>query len=434
MVYEIEFNIIDARVNNYTTGPQIIPAVCNLTNEIIAIVWESYEQEGVGLEYGVYGTVIDTTTGYNITAEFHVNDYTTYSQRYASICALSSEVVAIAWSSWNQDGSSWGVYAKVFNVITRTSMTPEIAVNENTTGYQYNPSICALSNDKFAISWQSDQDDEVFDIYARVFNATTGAGITGEFLVNNFTIGTQHHPSICKLTQDSFAVSWESSHLDGDGFGVFGVVIDAATGNNITNQFQINDYTVNDQWFSSLCALDNEKIAVTWRSEGQDGNGTGVYATVIDTATGYNITAELQMNEETASSQSNPSICALSSDIFIVAWESINQDGDGWGVYIRAVNVTTGTWITSEYQVNNYTIGHQSYSAVSALSSKRFAVVWNSEGQDGDSYGIYFSTSTLGNSIPNGTPTTISGYELYMMICVIGLSVTVAFRKYRKFN
>ncbi|MFX0043498.1 MAG: hypothetical protein ACFE8L_11355 [Candidatus Hodarchaeota archaeon] len=434
VVYDLEFNIVDAQVNNYTTNNQKLPSICLLTNETLAIVWESYGQDGG--ENGVYGTVIDATTGNNITSEFRVNDYTSYNQAFASICALSSEVVAIAWSSWNQDGSFWGVYTKVYNVITHTSLTPEIPVNEYTSGYQYEPSICALSNDSFAIAWQSNQDAGSYDVYARVFNATTGSAITGEFRVNNFTTGSQQRPSICSLSQDAFAVAWESSNLDGDGYGVFGVVIDAATGNNLTKQFQINDYTINDQWFCSACALDNENIAVAWRSNGQDGSGYGVYATVIDTTTGNNITAELQMNQENFTSQQNPSICALSSDLFIVAWESASQDGDGYGVYMRAVNVTTSKSIVPEYQVNNYTTGNQWYSGICALSNKDVAIVWESDGQDGDGYGIYLSTSTLASSILSEKSKEIPGYNLYIMISVIGLVIgtviTVKLRKNQK--
>ena len=338
----------------------------------------------------------------------------------------------VAWSSIGQDGDMWGVYANVFNVITKTSITPELQVNEYTFGYQYEPSICALSNDSFAVAWQSNQEAGSYDVYARVFNATTGNSITGEFRVNNSTIGSQHRPSICTLSQDSFAVSWESNNIDGKGFGVVGVVIDAVTGNNVTKEFHVNDYTVDEQWFSSACALDNENIAVAWRSQGQDGSGYGVYATVIDTTTGNNITAELQMNEETANNQQNPSICALSSDLFMVAWESANQDGDGYGVYMRAINVTTGNSIISEYQVNNYTTGNQWYSAICALSNKSVALVWESDGQDGDGYGIYFSTSTLVISIPNGKSTSIPGYDFYILISVIGVSIMAILRKRQK--
>ncbi|MFX1345088.1 MAG: hypothetical protein ACFFAI_08255 [Promethearchaeota archaeon] len=431
----VEFNIVDARANDYTTSNQKLPSVCVLTNETIAIVWESNEQEGGGLANGIYGTVIDISTGNNITAEFHVNEYTTDNQGFASICALSNEVVAVAWSSMGQDGDMWGIYTKVFNVITNTNITAELQVNEYWAGYQYEPSICALSSDSYALAWQSYQDGS-YDVYARVYNATTGTPITGEFRVHNDTAGSQHRPSVCTLSPDSFAVSWESNTQDGDGFGVAGVVIDAATGNNITREFQVNDYSTDDQWFSSICALDNEKIAVAWRSNGQDGNSNGVYATVIDTTTGNNITTELQMNEFAMNTQQNPSICALSSDLFMVAWESNLQDGSVYGVYMKAVNVTTGTAIISETRVNNYTTGNQWYSAICALSNESVAVVWESDGQDGDGYGIYFSTSTLVRSIPNGNGNgkspTIPGFEFYIMLSAIGLSIIVILRKNQK--
>jgi hypothetical protein len=432
---DVEFNLIDARANNYTASDQKHPSLCALNNETFAIFWESYGQEGGGPpapEYGIYGTVIEVTTGNNVTAEFLVNDYTSYNQRYSSICALTDEIVAVAWSSWNQDGSFWGVYTKVINVITGIDVTSEIAVNQVTTGYQYEPSICALSDDTFAIAWHSNQDALQYDVYARVFNATTGTGITSEFRVNNYTTGSQQRPSVSTLTEDSFVVTWESSLQDSDGYGVFGVVIDAATGNNLTKTFQVNEYIAYDQWFSSVCSLDDEKIAVAWRDAYQDGNGTGVYAIVIDTTTGNNVTAELQMNEYNEYAQQNPSICALSSDLFMVAWESGIQDGNGYGVYIRAVNVTTGMPIFSEVQVNNFTTGNQWVTAICALSEKNVVVAWESAFQDGDGFGVYFSSATLIASTPSNGSTSIPGYDFYFMVGAIGLSLAVILRKFKK--
>ena len=62
----------------------------------------------------MYASVFDATTGKNITREFRVNNYTLDGQEYPSVCALSSETFAVAWQSWWQDLSGYGVYASVF--------------------------------------------------------------------------------------------------------------------------------------------------------------------------------------------------------------------------------------------------------------------------------------------------------------------------------
>jgi len=131
--------------------------------------------------------------------------------------------------------------------------------------------------------------------------------------------------------------------------------------------------------------------------------------------------------------QQNPSICALSNDLFMVAWESALQDGDGYGVYMRAVNATTGTPIFSEVQVNNYTTGNQWYTALCAPSDKDVVVAWESAYQDGDGFGIYFSSATLKQTLPsNGKSTSIPGYNYYFMISAIGLSLVVILKKFKR--
>jgi hypothetical protein len=43
----------------------------------------------------------------------------------------------------------------------------------------------------------------------------------------------------------------------------------------------------------------------------------------------------------------------------------------------------------SEFQVNTWTTDDQSSPSVTSLSNGGFVVVWESNGQDGDGYGVY---------------------------------------------
>ena len=140
--------------------------------------------------------------------EKRVNAYTTNDQESSSICELSSDSVAVAWQSNGQDGDGYGIYARVFNITTGNNITAEFRVNEGTTYSQYNPSICALSNDTLAIAWRdTGQNPPGDNVYARVFNATTGNNITAEFRVNTYTANDQYAASICALSSDAFAVT-----------------------------------------------------------------------------------------------------------------------------------------------------------------------------------------------------------------------------------
>ena len=105
--------------------------------------------------------------------------------------------------------------------------------------------------------------------------------------------------------------------------------------NNITNKFHVNDYTTLNQQAPSISALSSDTFAIAWESDGQDLSDEGVYVRVFNAITGNSITNEFLVNEETTNDQMKPSIAALSIDRFIIAWQSYDQDAGGTdnGVY-----------------------------------------------------------------------------------------------------
>ena len=72
----------------------------------------------------------------------------------------------------------------------------------------------------------------------------------------------------------------------------------------------------------------------------------------------------------------------------MLVWQSIGQDGGDNGVFGRRFN-SSGTAQAEEFQVSVYTTATQAAPAVAVTGAGRFVVAWNSEGQDGDGYGIF---------------------------------------------
>ncbi|MCA9009476.1 MAG: DUF2341 domain-containing protein [Planctomycetaceae bacterium] len=108
--------------------------------------------------------------------------------------------------------------------------------------------------------------------------------------------------------------------------------------------------------------------------------------------------AEFRVNTTTGSTQvtvgeasGSHNAVALSTDgTYVVVWASLNQDGDGWGVYARKYD-STGTALTGEIRVNQTISDDQEQASVGIDSSGRFTVVWTSrnQGADGDNGGIF---------------------------------------------
>ena len=116
-------------------------------------------------------------------------------------------------------------------------------------------------------------------------------------------------------------------------------------------------------------------------SYGQDGSGFGVFGQRFNAA-GLPQGSEFQVNSYTTGSQGCPAVASDASGNFVVVWTSSGQDGSGYGVFGQRFDAS-GLPQGSEFQVNSYTTGYQSYPAVASDANGNFVVVWESYGQDG---------------------------------------------------
>jgi Ca2+-binding RTX toxin-like protein len=370
------------RVNTFTTNNQLNPSVTALSDGSFVVTWSSVEQDGSS--YGVYGQRY-TADGSNVGSEFRVNTFTTDFQYQPSVTALSDGGFVVTWSSLEQDGSSYGVYGQRY-AANGTALRSEFRVNTFTTNNQYQPSVTALSDGGFVVTWSSaGQDGNSFGVYGQRY-AANGAALGSEFRVNTFTTGIQDQPSVTALSDGSFVVTWSSNGQDGSREGIYGQRY-AADSTAVGSEFRVNTFTNNFQAQPSVTALSNGGFVVTWTSNGQDGSGNGVYGQRY-AADGTVIGSEFRVNTFTTDFQSFPSVTALSDGGFVVTWSSNGQDGSNYGVYGQRY-AANGTALGSEFLVNTFTTDFQGEPSVTALSDGGFVVTWSSNGQDGSNYGVY---------------------------------------------
>ena len=99
--------------------------------------------------------------------------------------------------------------------------------------------------------------------------------------------------------------------------------------------------------------------------------------------------AEFQVNTFTTYNQSSPAVAVDATGGFVVVWESESEDYGGYyGVFGRRYD-SSGAAQGDEFHVNTFTKSRQGAPAVAADGAGNFVVVWSSEEQDGDSYGIF---------------------------------------------
>ena len=264
--------------------------------------------------------------------------------------------------------------ASVMRLMARPQAT-EFLINTVTNDEQSYPSVTGLADGGFVVTWMShNQDGDSWGVYGQRY-AADGAASGDEFLINTYTSNQQQEPSVTALNDGGFVVTWMSNGNDGSGWGVYGQRY-AADGAASGNEFLINSFTSNNQYDPSVTALADGGFVVTWRGGDQDGSGYGVFGqryAADGTATG----AEFQVNTYTSDNQQEPSVTGLADGGFVVTWMSDNQDGSSWGVYGQRY-AADGAASGDEFLINTYTSNQQQEPSVTALSDGGFVVTWMS--------------------------------------------------------
>jgi hypothetical protein len=102
---------IPVNSETYYFSTQSLPCICSLINGGFVICWESFPQDGSGS--GIYGQLYDQNY-IEIGNEFRINTYTKNFQEEPSISAIINGGFVVSWHSMYQDGSLNGIYAKYF--------------------------------------------------------------------------------------------------------------------------------------------------------------------------------------------------------------------------------------------------------------------------------------------------------------------------------
>lgn len=209
-----------------------------------------------------------------------------------------------------------------------------------------------------------------------------------EFQINSYTTLEQRWPAVSGLSNGGFVVVWHSNGQDGDGTGIYANLYDAM-GQGIGNESQVNTYTTLNQNWPSVTQLNGGKFVIVWVSDGQDGNDLEIYGQQFTTA-GDKVSGEFKVNTYTTSTQEAPNVHRLEDGGFVVVWQSLNQDATDYSIYGQRYNAT-GQKTATEFQINlNYKTGVQARPWVNGLNGGGFVVTWiDSGGFDGDSYGIF---------------------------------------------
>ncbi|MEI9905255.1 MAG: calcium-binding protein [Asticcacaulis sp.] len=315
----------ETQINSYTTGSQYRPLGVGLPDGGFVISWTS-PQDGSGT--GIYYQRFNADGSHN-GLETRVNTTTTGSQDFSGISATADGGFVITWSGPDASGS--GVYMQRYTG-SNTAAGGETLVNTTTLGDQSDSVITTLANGNIVVAWDANnQDGDGYGVYSRVYSAN-GTALTGEILVNTgHTSGGQFIDAVTALSDGGYIVGYQDNN-----FGTFYLQRYSAGGTSVGSAFTVPE--TGSQTLNGITALSDGGFALVY--DHVSGSQVDVHVQRYD-ADGNVLGDVLTANTYTVDDQDFSRITALNDGGFAVTWRSFNQDGSGTGVYQHAFTATT---------------------------------------------------------------------------------------------
>jgi Ca2+-binding RTX toxin-like protein len=217
-------------VNTTTADAQSDATVAALGTGFVT-VWTSNNQDGSG--QGVYFQRF-SAAGAKIGGETLVNTTVTSHQGAPAVASTATGFMVV----W-QDSSGSDVRAQMFNT-SGAKIGNEFTVNVDTAGSHYQPTVTALADGGYAVAWVGYLGvDSAHDIYVQRFDAA-GTPVGPQTRANWTVAGSQMTPTIAALADGGYVVSWNtgtqivSQRYDADGFAVLPSIV-GDHGNNTIN-------------------------------------------------------------------------------------------------------------------------------------------------------------------------------------------------------
>lgn len=384
--------VCEFQVNTYTNDDQDYSAVISDDSGNFVIAWESIGQDGSGP--GVYAKMYNAD-GSVYLPEFLVNTNTDLEQRVPYLGMDATGNYIVTWSSV-EGLSANEVMAQRFTAAGAFN-GDEFMVNQTTSQWQAYGAVAVNDAGAFVVAWESyGQDGSEYGIYGQCYDAS-GAVTRSEFRINTFTANNQTHPEIGMDGAGNFVVVWNSYGQDAEGgYGVFGQLFDAAC-NARDEEFQINQIVAGDQQEVDVARIDSTFVVI-YESAGADGDGFGIFARQYD-ADGIALDDEQLVNSTYAGNQINPAIAMNETGYLVAVWEDeAGHDGELTGIYGQ-VFAGLDTPLGEEFPINTYFAGNQLEPDIAIDQAANFIVTWSSAGQDSSDFGVFASQFDL-NGIP----------------------------------
>lgn len=378
------FTYGNSRVNSTTIGYQAQPNTSALADGGYIVTWS--DQSSANGDY-IY-TQRYSASGAKIGGETRVNASTIGTQEDPVVTGLKNGGYVVAWKVGDNGNSD--VYVQRFNA-DGSKAGSQSRANTYSIGEQDSPSISALKDGGYVVSWASyGQDGSEWGSYLQRYDAN-GTKVGTETRINTTTSGSQDGPTITGLADGGYIAVWEGSG-SGDSYGVFAQRFNS-TGGKVNSEIRINTTLTGDTEDPTITVLANGGYVVTWQSHATDTNRDdeitppGDIFSQLYNSSGVKIGGETLVNTTTLGNQEEPRVAALPDGGYVVVWNG-NGSGDASGIFLQRFN-SGGVKVGTETAINTLKTGLQEFSSITTLADGGYLITWESYDSTGNNPDVY---------------------------------------------
>jgi Ca2+-binding RTX toxin-like protein len=401
-------------VNFTTAGNQEDSVVRSLADGRFVVAWTDRSATGADPDNAAVRLQIFNADGSRSGAEIVANTTTANGQYDPSISALDDGGFVVTWtdlSATGGDTSGAAVRARFFDAAGAKSGS-EILVNATPTLDQNAPEVATLEDGRIVWVWSDESgtggDTSGTAIRGRIYDPETRL-FGSEFLVNTTTTGNQAEPSVATLSGGEFAVAWTDQgtwEIRGQAFGA-------------------NGAKLGSEWLDAVPFLPKSQPFITALPDGNAFvNWVSSWEGTVNDEFGRDVDGQLHRADGTLVDrygighndydQVGPAATALSDGRVVVAWQdSVPYDPDGSGSQIRAgvldFHSGTGGDYADDITVNSTTTGDQAQASLTTLTDGRVVATWTDQGINTDGSGTAIRSQVLD---PRGSAITLRGTAL----------------------
>lgn len=370
----------EIRLSQYQTSEHRSPSIAGLASGGFAVAFQyGYAATSV---YEIDHQLLDSGSQFvaSFGSELRANTTSTGDQQQPTMAALTGGGYVVAWQSYPQDGSGYGIYFRRYGADGAPAGTETLA-NTTTALSQRFPAATGLLSGGFVVAWQS-PDGDGDGIFAQRFDAN-GTPVGTETRINDAIATTQSAPAIGSLQDGGYVVTWTGADASGSGIWQRRV---SADGMPVGSDALANTTTANTQTDSAVAGLADGGHVVVWESFSTARNSYGIYFQRY-AVSGIAVGAETRVdNAGTSTNAVDGSVAGTSQGGFVVAWTQ--PDANGLGVYFTRYDAS-GTALNSPTRVNTHETANQGQSAVAAVTDGGFVIAWESYNQGLSGYNLF---------------------------------------------